>query len=85
MKQELVLVAESERLDYLETRFGLNNIIYMGDGYHDAAILKQCRYGIAPVSGRVEARFAADFVTPSPAGDGAVLDACLHIIEKFFS
>ncbi len=23
----------------------------MGDGYHDAAILKQCRYGIAPVMG----------------------------------
>jgi 3-deoxy-D-manno-octulosonate 8-phosphate phosphatase (KDO 8-P phosphatase) len=85
MKQELVLVGESERLEYLEKRFGLSNVIYMGDGYHDAAILERCRYGIAPISGRVEARNAAHWVTPSPAGDGAVLDACLHIIDKFFS
>lgn len=85
MKQELVLVGETERLEYLETHFGLSNVIYMGDGYHDAAILQRCRYGIAPVSGRVEARKSADYVTPSPAGDGAVLDACLHIVEKFFA
>jgi len=84
MKQELILVSESERLDFIKTNYGLDNVIYVGDGYHDAKILKQCCYGITPQNARTEARNAADFVTPSKSGEGAVLDACLHIIEKYF-
>jgi 3-deoxy-D-manno-octulosonate 8-phosphate phosphatase (KDO 8-P phosphatase) len=84
MKQELILVDERDRLDFITTTYGLDNVIYMGDGYHDASILKQCCYGIAPQNARIEARNAADYVTPSKAGEGAVLDACLHIIENFF-
>lgn len=84
MKKELVLVSESERLEFIQTNYGLNNIIYMGDGYHDAKILKQCFYGIAPKNARIEAKTSADYITASNSGEGAVLDACLHILEKFF-
>ena len=84
MKQELTLVSESERLDFIKTNYGLDNVIYMGDGYHDAKILEHCCYGIAPNNARIEAKDAADFITPSKSGEGAVLDACLHIIEKYF-
>lgn len=84
MKQELILVSEADRLSFIEKNFGLDNVIYMGDGYHDAVILKRCRYGIAPCNARVEAKNAADYVTPSAAGEGAVLDACLHILNSFF-
>jgi len=62
----------------------LENVIYMGDGYHDANILKQCCYGIAPKNARIEAKKEANFITPSKSGEGAVLDACLHILERFF-
>jgi 3-deoxy-D-manno-octulosonate 8-phosphate phosphatase (KDO 8-P phosphatase) len=84
MKQKLFIVNESERLEFIKTNFGLNNVIYMGDGYHDAEILKQCLYGIAPLNARDEAKKASDYITPSRSGEGAVLDACLHIIEKYF-
>jgi 3-deoxy-D-manno-octulosonate 8-phosphate phosphatase (KDO 8-P phosphatase) len=85
MKQKLVLVSEDERLLFLDQKYGLQNIIYMGDGYYDAPILDKCLYGIAPANARIEAKKAADFVTPSKSGEGAVLDACLHILDRFFS
>ena len=83
MHQELFLISESERLDYIEKTYGLSNVIYMGDGFFDAQILKLCSYGIAPQNARIEARESADFITPSKSGEGAVLDACLHILNKF--
>ena len=84
MKQELVFVSEEDRLSYIENNFGLENVVYMGDGYFDACILKKCFYGIAPANARAEAKDAADYVTPSLSGEGAVLDACLHIMDRFF-
>ena len=29
-------------------KFGLKNFIYMGDGFYDAKILKECCFGISP-------------------------------------
>lgn len=84
MKQKLILVSEEHRLSYIENAFGLENVVYMGDGYFDASILKKCFYGIAPANARAEAKDAADYVTPSLSGEGAVLDACLHIVDRFF-
>ena len=80
---ELELVTENDRYKYLDNKYGLKNIIYMGDGIHDAPIIKDCIYGIAPKSARVEAKKVADFVTSSNAGEGAVLDACLKIKNIF--
>ena len=84
MKQELFLVGENERYNFIHEKFGIENVVYMGDGYHDAKILKDCCYGIAPQNARIEAKDAADFITPSKSGEGAVLDACIHLVEKFF-
>jgi len=78
---QVTLVNEFDRYNYIKKNFGLKNIIYMGDGIYDAKILKDCFFGIAPASGRIEARKAADFVTESNAGEGAVLDASLKILE----
>jgi 3-deoxy-D-manno-octulosonate 8-phosphate phosphatase (KDO 8-P phosphatase) len=85
MRQELFMVSESDRLEFINANYGLDNVIYMGDGYYDADILKKCKYGIAPQNARIEAKVAADYITPSKSGEGAVLDACLHVIKKFFS
>jgi len=81
MEQTLNLVTETDRYKYLNEKYGLKNIIYMGDGYYDAPILRGCYYGISPNNARVEAKKASDYVTPSNSGDGAVLDACLRILE----
>lgn len=81
---ELELVSEEDRFEYIQECFGFLNLIYMGDGYHDARILKESMFGIAPSNARKEARDAADYVTESNSGEGAVLDACLKIKRKYF-
>ncbi len=83
MKFKLSLVSEKIRINYLEKKFGLKNIIYMGDGIFDAEILKNSLYGIAPNNARIEAKNSANFVTKSKGGNGAVMDACIHINKKF--
>jgi 3-deoxy-D-manno-octulosonate 8-phosphate phosphatase (KDO 8-P phosphatase) len=77
----LHFVPEKERYAWVE-KFGFENIVYMGDGYYDAPILKDAALGIAPSQARIEARMAADYVTPSAGGEGAVMDACLYVLQK---
>ncbi|MBN2164495.1 MAG: HAD hydrolase family protein [Pontiellaceae bacterium] len=84
MHHELFLVSEGDRLSYIDSTFGLEQSAYIGDGFYDAPILKKCLCGIAPSNARVEARNAADFVTDSKSGEGAVLDACLYLINRYF-
>ncbi len=81
---ELKIVSEQDRFEYIKQNFGLDKSIYMGDGYYDVKILEKCRFGITPANARKEAKDAADFITESKAGEGAVLDACLEILKRFF-
>ena len=84
MGYPLRLAKEKDRLAFLSDNYDLQRTIYMGDGYHDAPILEICHCGIAPNNARIEAKRTADYITPSNAGEGAVLDACLYIKETFF-
>ena len=84
MGLEVKLVSEEDRFEYIKNKYGFQNLIYMGDGYHDAKILKESMYGIAPKNARKEARDAADYVTESNAGEGAVLDASLEILRRYY-
>lgn len=83
MGYSLQLVSEVDRLKFFEEA-GYDKTIFMGDGIFDAPILKNCICGIAPQNARPEAKKAADYVTPSASGSGAVLDACLYILEEYF-
>ena len=80
----IALVLEEDRYEYVKKTYGFKNLIFMGDGIHDVPLLEKCKFGIAPASARKEAREAADFVTESKAGEGAILDACLEIKKRFF-
>lgn len=84
MKYDLKLVSEDERETFFAEEIGYNHAIFMGDGIFDATILKKCLCGIAPQNARPEAKNAADYVTPSASGCGAVLDACIYIMEKYY-
>jgi len=84
MNYSIELVNEKNRIDYFKKRFGFENTIFIGDGIFDAPILKRCKFGIAPKNARIEARRAADFITPSKSAEGAVCDACIVINKKFF-
>lgn len=81
MKCELHYVPEADRFAFVE-KYGFDNIAYMGDGIHDAKIIQQAAIGIAPAQARIEARNLANYVTPSNGGEGAYLDACIHIMKK---
>ena len=74
----------AKRFELLDGLHDIERIAYMGDGFHDAPILLRAAFGVAPASGRIEARNAADFVTNSSSGNGAVMDACLEIIRRYF-
>jgi len=77
--EQLQLVSEEDRMGWFENNCGFDTTAYIADGYNDAPILERVKIGIAPSSARREARFAANFVTESAAGSGAVLDACLYL------
>ena len=83
MGYKIHLVSEEKRLKFIEKNYGLNNVIYMGDGIFDAEILKKAKYGIAPRNARHEAKKNANYVTKNNSAEGAVLDACLNIKNKF--
>lgn len=76
---QLILVTEEDRMRWFENNCNFETTAYIADGYNDAPILKRVKVGIAPASARVEAREAARYITPSKAGEGAVLDACLYL------
>lgn len=80
MKCELWPVSESERFDFVKS-YGFDNVAYMGDGIYDAKVIQHARIGIAPAQARFEARKMATYVTPSNGGEGAYLDACIHIMK----
>lgn len=84
MKISLELVGEGDRLEWIEKNFDLEKSIYMGDGFHDIKIFKKVAYSIAPKNAYHLTRKQADYVTESNSGEGAVLDACLHILKKFY-
>lgn len=81
---ELSLVSESDRLNWFKEKFELSSSIYMGDGIFDAEIFDHVAYSIAPANAFYLAKNKASFVTESKSGEGAVAEACLHIIENFF-
>lgn len=80
----LHFVAEKDRLEWLKKNFDLKKCVYVGDGIFDAEIFKHVRYSIAPKNAFYLAVKAANYVTESRSGEGAVAEACLHIIAKFF-
>lgn len=80
----LDLVSEEEREKWFRKNFNLQETIYIGDGIFDAKIFDIVGYSIAPGNAFYLAKEKANFVTKHNSGEGAVAEACLHILEKFF-
>jgi 3-deoxy-D-manno-octulosonate 8-phosphate phosphatase (KDO 8-P phosphatase) len=80
----LHLVTEGDRLGWMQKNFDLDNSAFMGDSLYDALIFKHTGYSITPANAFYLAKKYASFVTESKSGEGAVAEACIHILEKFF-
>lgn len=84
MGLRLEIVAEGERVDWMKANFDLSKTAYMGDGVHDADVFPFVAYSIAPCNAFYTVCEKADYVTKCPSGEGAVLDACLRLLDIFF-
>jgi 3-deoxy-D-manno-octulosonate 8-phosphate phosphatase (KDO 8-P phosphatase) len=85
MKFPLFLVSTDKRTEWIAERYRLDRTIYMGDGFLDQQVFRKVGYSIAPANGFHTLKKEADFVTTHKGGDRAVAEACLHILDRFFT
>ena len=84
MNYPLHLVSSRERPQWIEKRYPLEEVIYIGDGIFDHYVFRKVGYAIATANANILAKQYANFVTQNSGGNRAVSEACLHILEKFF-
>lgn len=84
MGYPLELVSTIKRLEWIQEKYSLENIIYMGDGIFDHYVMKKVGYAIAPSNADELAKKHAHYVTQRAGGERAVAEACLHILDRFF-
>ncbi len=82
MGYEITLVSTFERLNWIANKYILEETIYMGDGIYDTLVFDKIGYSIAPANAFFNTKSNANFVTNAKGGEGAVAEACVHIIEK---
>jgi 3-deoxy-D-manno-octulosonate 8-phosphate phosphatase (KDO 8-P phosphatase) len=85
MGYSLDVVSTIRRIDWIEQQCDPKSVIYMGDGIFDHYVMDKVGYSIAPANADVIAKQHANFVTQRSGGDRAVAEACMHILEKFFT
>jgi len=81
----LDIVSTIRRIDWIAERYDPKQVIYMGDGIFDHYVMKQVGYSIAPANADKFAKQYASYVTERSGGDRSVAEACLHIMDKFFT
>ena len=82
MKFPLTMVKEADRLDWVLSKGDAKETVFMGDGPYDAKIFPHVGLSIAPAQAWNTAIKEADYVTPREGGKGAVMDACVYIMDK---
>jgi 3-deoxy-D-manno-octulosonate 8-phosphate phosphatase (KDO 8-P phosphatase) len=81
----LELVSTIRRIDWIKKQYDPKSVIYIGDGIFDHYVMKEVGYSIAPANSDRTAKAHANYVTERSGGDRAVAEACLHIMQKFFT
>jgi 3-deoxy-D-manno-octulosonate 8-phosphate phosphatase (KDO 8-P phosphatase) len=80
MKFPLHLVKEADRKDWILSKG--DGTAFMGDGPHDAYIFPLVDVSIAPAQAWDSAIGAANYVTEREGGQGAVMEACVYLLDK---
>lgn len=81
MKCDLTLVSEHNRFDWVNDKYGIENVIFVGDGLHDTKLLNKSKYGIAPNNACRFAKESADYITESNSGNGVFLDIAIKLLQ----
>ena len=82
MKFPCTMVKEKDLLDFVLNKVNPEETILMGDGPFDAKIFPHVGLSIAPAQAWRTAISNATYVTPREGGKGAVMDACVYIMDK---
>ena len=82
MKFPLTMVKEKDRLNFVLSKGDPKETIFMGDGPYDAKIMPHVGLSFAPAQAWRTAREKATHVTERDGGKGAVMDACIIIMDK---
>jgi len=77
------LVSTFERLEWMKSEMDLSQTVFMADGIYDSLVFPHVAYSISPANGFYFTKAKANFVTNAKGGEGAVAEACIHIMEKF--
>lgn len=85
MGYPISLVSTFERKLWIKERFDLSETIYMGDGLFDVLVFENVGYSIAPDNAFYNTKSSASWVTKNKGGEGAVAEACFHVLERFFN
>lgn len=85
MHFRLELVSTIKRIDWIRERYDPKEVIYMGDGIFDHYVMKEVGYSISTDDADEHAKKYSDYVTKRTGGNRAVAEACLHILDKFFT
>jgi 3-deoxy-D-manno-octulosonate 8-phosphate phosphatase (KDO 8-P phosphatase) len=56
----------------------------MGDGIFDPLVFRMVKYSVAPANASIATQSEADYVTSSRGSEGAVAEACIHLLNQFF-
>jgi len=74
-----------KRIEWIRERYDPEGVVYMGDGILDPQVFAGVGYGIAPANAFLHTRAKADYVTTHSGGDRAVAEACVHLLDRFFT
>tara|TARA_B100000575_G_scaffold89792_1_gene71315 strand:- start:133 stop:630 length:498 start_codon:yes stop_codon:yes gene_type:complete len=85
MGYQLDLVSTTRRIDWIKKHYNSKDVIYMGDGIFDHYVMKEVGYSIATANSDKIAKEHANYVTERSGGDRAVAEACIHIMQKFYT
>ena len=85
MHNELELVSTIKRIEWINERYNPAEVVYMGDGIFDHYVMQKVGYAISVANGDENAKKYADYVTKRNGGNRAVAEACLHLLEKFYT
>ena len=82
MKFPVTMVKEKDRLNWVLSKGDPSETIFMGDGPYDAKIFPHVGLSIAPAQAWRTAKERASYVTERVGGEGAVMDACVYVMDK---
>ena len=63
MKFKLDLVSTIKRIEWIASKYDLEDTIYMGDGIFDYLVMREVGYSIAPANADINAKKHANYVT----------------------